>query len=262
MRQILTIARIVLLEMLRRKDVYVMLILMGALLLGISSLNIFGLGGMPGYVKEIGLLMVWFCAWFLTVNYAARQLPREEMEGTIFILLSKPVTRWQLLFGKWLGAWAGGLAASLWLHVVLAVVLALRGGFFTGAVFIQYGLLQAAFLSVLAAMGVLFSTRMNYDAAAALTYVLSLGAYFLAPRIPELAVYASGVRRDLLLALYFALPHLELFDLRLRLAHSRPPADWGVAGMILAYGVVLTSLLLSIAWLLYRNKRFSRAARI
>lgn len=262
MRKILTIAQIVWLEMLRRKDIYVLLILMAAFLLGMIFLNIFGLGGMSGYVKEIGLLMVWICAWYLTVNYAARQLPREEAAGTIFMLLSKPLTRWQLLAGKWLGAWLGGLAACLLLHAVLAAIVALRGGSFAAAMFVQHGLLQAACLAVLAAMGVLLSTCMNYDAAAALAYVWSLSAYFLAPRIPELILHAAGTRHDLLLALYFALPHLELFDLRLRLAHDWPPADWAAVGMILAYGAVLTGLLLSAAWLVYRNKKFSRAARI
>ncbi len=262
MRQILIIAQIVWLEMLRRKDIYVLLILMAAFLLGMISLDIFGLGGMPGYVKEIGLLMLWICAWYLTVNYGARQLPREEAEGTIFILLSKPLSRWQLLAGKWLGAWMGGVAASLLLYALLAGVVALRGGFFAPAIFVQHGLLHAALLSVLAAMGILFSTRMNYDAAAALAYVWSLGAYFLAPRLPELALHAAGIRHDLMLALYFALPHLELFDMRLRLAHDWPPADWGAFALILAYGAVLTGLLLAIAWLVYRNKRFSRAAGV
>lgn len=261
MKQITTIAAIVWLEMLRRKDLYVLLILMTAFLLGIMALNIFGLGGMLGYVKEIGLLLLWICTWYLTVNFGARQLPREEAQGTIFTLLSKPLTRWQLLAGKWLGAWVGGVAAILAFYALLAGVVAARGGGFAPVTFIQHGMLHAALLAVLAALGILFSTCMNYDAAASLTYVWSLGAFFLAPRLPELALYAAGLRRDLLLALYFALPHLEVFDMRLRLAYDWPPASWGAVALTLTYGAALTALLLSLAWLIYRNKRFTRAAQ-
>ena len=80
MYRVLTIAKVVWLEMLRRKDFYVLLILLGTLLFYLMSLNIFGVGGAARYIKDIGLLMTWVCTWILTINLASRQLPTEEKE--------------------------------------------------------------------------------------------------------------------------------------------------------------------------------------
>ena len=59
MLKIRTIAATVWLETLRKKDLYVLLILLSVLLLTLISLNIFGLGGMTRYIKDIGLLLAW-----------------------------------------------------------------------------------------------------------------------------------------------------------------------------------------------------------
>ncbi len=258
MRQIFTIASIVWLEMLRRKDLYILLVLLATFLLVLVSLNIFGMAGMLGYVKEIGLLLIWICLWFLTVNLSARQLPREKSEGTIFTVLTKPLTRWQLLLGKWLGVLAGAALASIAFYLLIAGLLAAYGGQFHCLTFCQHILLHTMFLSVLSALGVLFSTRMNHDAAATLTYVASLSAYLLSPLVPELISQAVGIRYNLLLFLYFALPRLDLFDMRLRLAHDWQAAPWNAIVLILLYGIILTFLLLLLAWISYRKRYFSR----
>ncbi|MBU1694112.1 MAG: ABC transporter permease subunit, partial [Verrucomicrobia bacterium] len=105
MRRALIIARVVWLDMLRRKDLYVMAILLLTLLFVLMSLNLFGLGAVIRYILDVGLLLAWLFSLVLVVGLAARQLPREESRGTIFPLLAKPVTRGELLLGKWLGSW-------------------------------------------------------------------------------------------------------------------------------------------------------------
>ena len=93
MISVLTIAGVVWLEVLRRKDVYVLFILLAAFLIALLTLDVFGLGSAVGYVKELGLLLVWLFSWILAVTVSVRQLTREEEQGTIFPLLAKPVTR-------------------------------------------------------------------------------------------------------------------------------------------------------------------------
>ena len=93
MIRILTLAWMVWLEMIRRKDIYVLLILLAAFLVTLMALNLFGLGRAVSYLKEIGMLLAWVCSWILAVSISARQLPQEERQGTIFPLLAKPVGR-------------------------------------------------------------------------------------------------------------------------------------------------------------------------
>jgi len=260
MRRILTIASIVWMEMLRRKDIYVLLILLGAMLAGIVSLDIFGLGGVAGYVKDTGLLMAWLFSWIMTVGVSTRELPQEESRGTIFSLLAKPVRRMDLVAGKWLGCWTVAAAATLAFYVLTAVIILLKGGKFSFPVLVQSYFLHAAALSVVAAAGLALSTRLHHDAAAAMTYVATGAAYLILPRVSEFMAGLSGPRGIAMMVLYYMAPHLELFDMRRRFVHSYGPLHWGIFAVILAYGMLFTALLLLVAWLSYRRKRFARGA--
>src|SRR3989339_2045007 len=113
MMRVLTIAHTVWLGIIRKKDIYVLLILLSTLLLALVSLNVFGLGGTVRYVKDLGLLAAWFFSWILAVNLSSRELPGEETNGTVFPLLAKPITRAELIAGKWLGTWTATTVATI-----------------------------------------------------------------------------------------------------------------------------------------------------
>lgn len=258
MMRIFTIAHIVWLEMIRRKDLYVLLILMSALLFVLLSLNVFGLGGVVRYVMDVGLLFSWLFSVILMVSASARQLPQEESRRTIYPLLAKPITRGELLVGKWMGAWSATVAATMLFYGLVLAVLHLRGGTTEAATLAQGFVLHAIGLGWLGAASMLFSTRMNFDAAATCSYILAAACFFVAPRVPEMLVYQQGVAATLLLALYYALPHLELFDLRIRMVHAWGPVSAEVFITVLLYGIVWTVLFLVLAWLAYRRKPLRR----
>jgi ABC-type transport system involved in multi-copper enzyme maturation permease subunit len=260
MTRILTITQTVWLEMMRRKDIYVLFILLGALLVILVSLNIFGLSGAVGYVKDIGLLIAWIFAWVLAVNISSRELPQEESRGTVFSLLAKPITRFELIVGKWLGAWSIVSAATLLFYATIAGVILAHGGSFSVVTLFQGVLLHCAALAVLSAIGLAFSTRMNHDAAATVAFVLTGSSFLVVPRIPEFMAHEVGLRADLLMFLYNLLPHFEVFDMRMRIVHGYDPINWSIFGAVVCYGVLLTALFVCLAWLGYRNKRFSRGS--
>lgn len=260
MNRVLTIARIVWLEMIRRKDVYVLLILLVSMLFLLLSLNIFGLGGVVRYVTDVGLMFTWLFSIILVVNAAGRQLPQEETKRTIHALLAKPVTRAELIAGKWLGSWTVAMACTAIFYLLIVLVVRARGGSIHMVSFAQALILHFAALGVLAALAIAVSTRLTYGAAATVAFIFTAGSLAIAPRVPEFLVHEEGLAAAGLMILYYAMPHLELFDLRMRVVH-----DWGVIpagtlGFVLAYGVVWVLLLLLLAWLGYRNKRFKRGA--
>ncbi len=262
MNRIATLAFVVWLEMIRRKDLYVLLILLGVLLFVLLSLNVFGLGGVVRYATDVGLLFAWLFSIILTVSAAARQLPQEESKRTIYPLLARPVTRGEVLLGKWLGAWTAAVAATFVFYALVVGVVFLRGGTMHPVTLAQGFILHMAALAVLGAAAMLFSTRMNFDAAAACTYILVAACFILAPRVPEMLVYQSGAAGAVLFALYYALPHLELFDLRMRMVHDWGPIPLSVWLTVLAYGLVWSALLLAAAWLAYRRKPLRRGAAL
>ncbi len=259
MTRIRTIAFVVWLEMLRRKDAYVLLILMGAMLSLLVSLDIFGLGGLVRYVMDIGLLMAWLLAWLLAVNVGARELPQEETRRTIYPLLAKPITRFELVVGKWLGAWSIVSAATLSFYVLLIGVVAAKGGHIDIVTFMQAFLLHCAAIAVMVGMAVFFSTRLNHDAAATLSYVVTAASLVLVPRIPAFVAKAGSALEGLgLMMVYHLVPHFEIFDMRRRLVHNFGPAEWHIFCFSLLYGTALCLLFILLAWLAYRRKRFVR----
>lgn len=258
--RILTLATIVWLGMLRRKDLYVLFILLGAMLLLLVSLNVFGLGSVTGYVADTGLLMTWAFAWIMAIAAGARELPQEEARRTVFPLLAKPVSRAEVLLGKWLGAWTVVCAATAVFYGLVALIVVAGGGGFSPAALAQAYVLHGALLAFVTATGLLLSTRLNFDAAATLTAILTAASFLVVPRIPAFLTRESGLAADALLALYFLLPHVEIFDLRRRLVHDLGPAPaWAVGGVLL-YGALLTAACLYLAWLAYRRKHFVRGS--
>lgn len=255
-----TIAWIVWMESIRRKDVYVLLILLGALLVALVSLDIFGLGGMIRYVADVGLLFAWGFGWILAIAIASRELPQEEERGTIFPLLARPVSRNEVVLGKWLGTWSVTVGATLLFYLLAWGVVKGMGGSLDAGALMQGFLLHAVALGILAATALCFSTRFNRDAAATLSFVLTGAAFVIVPRIPTLLVHQRGMSGVALFALYHLLPHFELFDLRKRIVHDFGPVSWSACSVLLVYGLLWVCLLLALACLAYGKKPISRGA--
>ena len=207
-------------------------------------------------------MMSWFFSWILAVNLASREIPTEETRGTIFTLLAKPITRADLICGKWLGTWSVASAATAAFYVLVVSVVRLKGSSFDSAALTQAVALHFSALGVICAIAIAFSTRMNYDAAASMSYVLTGAAFMVVPRVPEFLAHESGFTANMLMLIYNILPHFEVFDMRKRLVHDFGPAGWKIFLTVLCYAALITFVFLLLAWLGYRNKRFSRSNQL
>ncbi len=260
MLKIRTIAAAVWLEILRKKDLYVLLVLLSVLLITLVSLNIFGLGGMTRYIKDIGLLLAWIFGLVLAIHISSRELPQEETSGTIFPLLARPITHAEIIIGKWLGTWSIVVVATLCFYILVTGVTIGMGGAINVLATVQGFILHATLLGVISAIALAFSTRLNSDAAATLSFVICGVSFLVVPRIPNLPVHQQGFSGNALLFLYNILPHFEIFDMRKRIVHDYGPMPTTVCALVVLYGIVLIALTLFVAFLLYRKKRFSRGA--
>jgi ABC-type transport system involved in multi-copper enzyme maturation permease subunit len=141
----LTIARLTFKEASRRK------ILLAALLLGLLFLLIYGLGfhyimrdiedslssrsvlelnEVRNFLMMAGIYVVNFLTVMMTVLTSVDTLSGEIRSGTIQTILSKPIRRWEVVIGKWLG-FAG----------MICLYLLLMGGGVLGIVFLRSGYL-------------------------------------------------------------------------------------------------------------------------
>src|ERR1035437_1554462 len=111
MKTILAIARVVIKELYRRKDFYVLFVLTAVITLLLGSVSFFHNTRSYRDVKDVALLLMWISALVIAIATTARQIPAERENRTIFPLLAKPVTRWQVILGKFAGCWlAWGVA--------------------------------------------------------------------------------------------------------------------------------------------------------
>ena len=113
MNTIWALAGVVIKELFRRKDFYVLFVLTALITFMAGSVVFFQDPNIVRYIKDICMFLIWISALLITIVTAARQIPAERENRTIFPLLAKPVTRGQVILGKFLGCWlASGIANS------------------------------------------------------------------------------------------------------------------------------------------------------
>jgi len=111
MNTVIAISGVVIKELYRRKDFYVLFVLTALITLVLGTVNFFNDPKIVRFLKEICLLLIWISSLVIAIGTAARQIPAERENRTIFPLLAKPVTRAQVIMGKFFGCWlACGIA--------------------------------------------------------------------------------------------------------------------------------------------------------
>src|ERR1017187_214217 len=105
MNNIFAVAGVVIKELYRRKEFYVLFIITIVICLVMASVNIFNDAQIIRYLKELCLLLIWISSLVIAITTTARQISAEREQRTLLPLLAKPLTRTQLIFGKFLGCW-------------------------------------------------------------------------------------------------------------------------------------------------------------
>jgi ABC-type transport system involved in multi-copper enzyme maturation permease subunit len=256
MRSTWLIARTVLLEAVRRKEIYAIVLISLLLIAAVMTVNFFELEGLAKFYREVGLKIMSIATALTVVVLAARQLPREFESRTIYPLLAKPVSRFKFLLGKILGVTlAAAFCYALFLSVFVAGTYWLHGSL-NFALLAQFLYLQMLLMLLLAALCFWLSLMFNLDAA------ITVGAifYFTSSVITSATSYlydtASTFGQWGLRIFTYLLPQLTLFDLTGKVVHSEAwtPLSAKVMGQLTAYGAVYIILYLMLALLWFRKK--------
>ncbi len=255
MNNILVIASIVLKELVRRKDAYVLLIITVLLTLLSGSVTFFGDLKMVRYVKELCLLLVWISSIVIAVTLTARQIHAERESRTLFSLLSKPVSRNELILGKFLGCWCTCGAALLVFYGFFVLTAVSRGESWRLLQYFQALWLHWVMLGVIVAMvlcgSLLFAAPSSN---ATICFVVILGILMLGRHLGKLALHMGEPSQSVTLAVFYALPHLEFYDLRDLIIHDWPLVKWSAVGLATLYGLAYAGVFLGGACLLFRRK--------
>ena len=256
MNAIYAITIVVLKEMIRRKDFYVLFVITALITLVMGSVSIFNDNSIAGYLKELALLLVWICSLVIAVTTTARQLHAEKENRTIFPLLAKPVSRAQLLAGKFFGCWfATGIALAVFYGFVAIVAASREHTLPVGSYAIAF-LLHWGALAVVVAMALLGSIVFAAPSSnGTICLIVAAAVLVLERHLNTVAIQHGGFLGDVLYAIYFIMPRLDwAFDVREFLIFHDPMPGLGVTGGALAFYAGYAALLILGAWLLFRRR--------
>jgi Cu-processing system permease protein len=202
----------------------------------------FGLGVMS-------LLMVG-----LAIFLSSGQLSREIDRRTIFLVLSRPVSRAQFVVGRTVGT-----IVTLWAMLAMMTVL-----FFVQASYLHLDITEAQIaaigglaieLAFLSAMGAFFSSV----AGPLVSSLSSVGLYLIGHGATDLWEIASRSKSDFIkeagTAVYWVIPQLDRLDYRLAAAYQQP-IDWSRFGVSALYALGYGGALLLAAVLTFERVDF------
>jgi Cu-processing system permease protein len=261
MSTILALAGIVIKELYRRKDFYVLFVLTAVITLLMASVNFFNEDKIVRYLKDISLLLIWISSLVIAVGTAARQIPAERESRTIFPLLAKPVSRWQLVGGKFLGCWLACGIALVVFYVFFGVVSGAKQGSLPVLQYFQAFWLHWTMLGVVVGMVLLGSVIFSAPSANATICLVSIaGIFILGGYLNKLAGTQPAALSVLISVVYFLIPHLEWFyGSREKLVFEQGLIGWGDCGLATLYAAAYVGLLLFLTWLVFRRKILTMA---
>jgi hypothetical protein len=87
-----------------------------------------------------------------------------------------------------------------------------------------------------------------------ITLLVTVGILLVGRHLNKLALQLSEPMQSIVYAIYFAIPHLELFDVRDLIIHNWGAISWLVWLAALGYAGAYSAIFLSAACLLFRRK--------
>lgn len=254
MKKILSIAHYTFIENIRNKVFYV-LILFGVVIIGASVL-LAALGGqnVSRILVDLGLGSIEFLALIIVV-FSAVTLVLEEMESkTIYLVLTRPVSRYTYLIGRFIGLLGAVFCGMLLMSIIHLAILFLYKWHFTIryplALFMSAG--KIAVIGSLATFFAIFSTS-AISAISFTVFLWILGHFsgeliFLSGKLTSVAFKAAFK------ITYYLAPNLQYFNLRdFWDIPAVSPAWFWTAG---AYALAYSAFYLALTLVMFRRKEF------
>jgi ABC-type transport system involved in multi-copper enzyme maturation permease subunit len=256
MNNILAVAGIVIKELYRRKDFYVLFILTIVICLVMASVNIFNDNQIIRYLKELCLLLIWVSSLVIAITTTARQIPAEREQRTLLPLLAKPLSRPQLIVGKFLGCWLACGLVLICFYAFFGALAASREHAWPLLNYFQAAFLHWVMLGVVIALTLLGSLVFAAPSSnSTICFVVVAGIMCIGRYLDAVALSLSEPGRSIVYLIYYAIPHLEIpFEMRNLIVHDWPLIGWKFIGLDALYLLAYAVVFLVAACLVFRRK--------
>ncbi|HTB83507.1 MAG TPA: ABC transporter permease subunit [Candidatus Sulfotelmatobacter sp.] len=255
MKNIFAVAGVVIKELYRRKDFYVLFIVTVLICLVMASVNVFNDAKVARYLKEICLLLVWMSSLVIAVTTTARQIPAEKENRTLLPLLAKPISRPELIFGKFFGCWFACGLTLLVFYVFFGMLSATKEHEWPLLDYLQAAVMHWFLLGIIVAMSLLGSLVFAAPSSnSTICFVIIGGILFVGRHLDQVAASMHEPLRTVVNTLYYIVPHMEFYDLRDLIIHNWPVLEWKYILLALLYAAAYMLVFLTGACLVFRRK--------
>jgi len=238
-----------------RDKVLVTLVAFAVLVMGSARvIQPLALGEEAKVIKDLGLSAITLFCVLISILMGGRIVYKEIEKRTIYIMLAKPVRRWEFILGKYLGLMAVLVVSLVVMTAAFYVILLILG---IGApLYLMLAVLMTFFeLAILTAVAVLFSTFSTPITGAVFTFAV----YFVGNLTRDLKLLAamspSVVVKVVSQFLYYVLPNFSNFNIRAEVVYGAAldPDALLLSGL---YALVYTATLLLISVAIFNRKEF------
>ncbi len=250
MNRILVIAKNTFRETIRDRVLYGILGFAGFYILFTIFLGKLSLGDMV-MIRSFGLAGVYIFGLVATIFLGSSIIYKEIERRTLYFVLSKPASRFEVIMGKFLGP-----TRAVTLSVALMAIIYLAVVYFEGGGFDGQGLV--AIILQMIEMGLFVALLICLSAVAApltstMCALMLLATGHLLEAMLQNAIKIGGFAEVVTRCLYYLLPNLEKFNIRNVVVHdvALTPEAGGIA---IAYGLIYIGFLLTLAATLFEKR--------
>jgi len=203
-------------------------------------------------IKDFGLSAMSIFGLLIAVFIGIRLMVQELEQKTIYLIVSKPIRRWEFVFGKYLG-----LSITLALNVFL-MSLALWGAGYLMEGFIDWSLTPAIILLyveilLVVAFSMLFASFMMPTVSAIATLMIFIVGHLSDYLMEFIQIYPDRGYHAILKVIYHVAPNLEKLNLKIAVVEDLP-YDQNAVLFGLLYGISYILILLIITAMVFERK--------
>ena len=248
MKPVFTFALMTLRNLLRRRTIWGISIVILIALFGIGQIPSYGVSNEGRFIIDFGLFGLEIGALLLAIGLASNIYPRDREKKTVMPIIAVPLSRGQYLMGRFLGAAIVETAAMLTGCIGLMIILVMNGHNVPVDMLPATGLLLVEGWFLLAVV-FFFSFWTSPPLNAPLTVLLFIVSQFSVSGFVKLFPQAPGLMRTLRLIL----PHMDVFHIKDPIAHGMDiPGLYFLLATL--YGLAYMAFMLSLALAIFRYR--------
>lgn len=240
-------------ETIRNKVLYNILLVAAVVLLLAMSFGDLSVMSRVQVMSDFGLATMSLTGLLLAVFIGVGVLGSEIADKTVYGVLCKPVDRVMFIIGKFSGLLVTLILNFLLIAAIFVVAITVMTGRAPQSEIFYAVLLLMVEMSIIIAAAIMWSCFTTPTLAAIFTL-----AFYAAGHLNDLITLSADVQsnptlKTVLVILHYALPNLEIFNIRTQVVFGLPIADGHIAFAAL-YGVLYAALLLVFSSMLFARK--------